>query len=54
MAKHYARNVFNRELHDTQLTTVGDEDAEYPGYTLINSLAKIEAEKLLAESDDFF
>ncbi len=54
MAKHYARNVFNRELHDAQLTTVGDGNADYPGYTLINSLAKIEAKKLLAESDDFF
>ncbi len=54
MAKHYARNVFDQELHDRLLTSVGSADAEYPGYTLINSLAKAEAEVLLAESKDFF
>lgn len=54
MAKHYARNVFDRELHDRLLISVLEAPAEYPGFTLVNTLAGIEAEKLLAESDDFF
>ncbi len=54
MAQHYARNVFDRDLHDELLTTVRAETAEYPGYVLSNALARDQAEKLLAESDDFF
>jgi len=54
MAKHYARNVFDRELHDRLLNAVIEAPAEYPGYTLVNTLAAIEAQKLLAESDEFF
>ena len=54
MAKHYARNVFDRELHDELLIAVMTADANSSGYTLINSLAKVEAERLLAESEDFF
>ncbi len=54
MAKHYARNVFDQELHDALLTEVKQADADYTGYTLINALAKIEAEQLLAESAEFF
>lgn len=54
MARHYARNVFDQELHDSLLTSVRGAEADYSGYRLINSLAKLEAEKLLAESADFF
>ncbi|MDH3761746.1 MAG: TRAP transporter TatT component family protein [Gammaproteobacteria bacterium] len=54
MAKHYARNVFDQELHDELLTSVRAARADYSGYKLINSLAKLEADKLLAESEDFF
>ncbi len=54
MAEHYARAIFDRELHDELLTTVIDAEAEYPGYTLINMLAKREAERLLAESGEYF
>ncbi len=54
MAKHYARNVFDRELHDSLLTSVKASAANYAGYTLINTLAKLEAERLLADSADFF
>jgi len=54
MAKNYARNVFDQELHDVLLTSVEAAPADYPGYTLINTLAKLEAEQLLAESEDFF
>jgi len=54
MAKHYARNVFDQELHDSLLAGVKAAQADYSGYTLINSLAKLEADRLLAESADFF
>jgi len=54
MAKHYARLVFDQELHDSLLTEVVSANAEYPGYTLINTLAKPQAEQLLAESEEFF
>ncbi len=54
MAKHYARNVFDRDLHDSLLTTVQAADADYSGYTLINTLAKLQAGQLLAESEEFF
>ena len=54
MARHYARNVFDQALHDSLLTSVIAADAEHSGYTLINSLAKLEADQLLAESADFF
>jgi hypothetical protein len=54
MAKHYARNVFDQELHDALLTAVEVAPADYSGYTLINTLAKVQAEQLLAESEEFF
>jgi hypothetical protein len=54
MAKNYARNVFDQELHDALLTSVEAAPADYPGYTLINTLAKLEAEQMLTESEDFF
>jgi hypothetical protein len=54
MAKNYARLVFDRELHDRLLTHVLEARADYDGYTLINTLAKIEAKRLLAESAEFF
>ena len=54
MARHYARLVYDQELHDALLLEVQAARADYPGYTLINSLAKAEADLLLAESADFF
>jgi len=54
MAKHYARLVFDQELHDSLLGAVLSANTEFPGYTLINTLAKPQAEQLLAESEDFF
>lgn len=54
MAKHYARSVFDQELHDALLTSVKAAQADYSGYKLVNSLAKLEADKLLAESADYF
>ena len=54
MAKHYARGVYDQELHDQLLLEVLAAKSDYAGYTLINTLAKREAEQLLAESVDFF
>ena len=53
-AKHYARLVFDRKLHDQLLKQVLAADINKPGLTLINTLAKIRAEELLAESSDYF
>lgn len=54
MAEHYTRTIFDRELHDALLTSVLEADGEYPEFTLINALAKVQAERLLAESEEFF
>ena len=54
MAQHYARMVFNQELHDQLLEAVLTEPAEAPGLTLINTIAKLQASELLEESVDFF
>ena len=54
MAKHYARMVYDQQLHDQLLVEVQTAKADFPGYTLINTLAKIEADQLLAESPEFF
>jgi len=54
MAQHYARLVFDQELHDQLLQMVLDGPTEVPGLTLINTLAKLQASELLKESVDFF
>jgi hypothetical protein len=54
MARHYARMVFDQELHNQLLQTVLTEPAEVPGLTLINTIAKLQASELLEESVDFF
>lgn len=54
MAEHYARIVFDQELHDKLLQTVLNEPADVPGFTLINTLAKRRAGELLKDSVDFF
>lgn len=54
MARHYARAVYDQELHDRLLLEVQSARGDYAGYTLINTLAKIEADRLLAESAEFF
>ena len=54
MAQHYARTVYDQELHDQLLNEVEAAPAEHAGFTLINSLAKQRAQVLLAESAEFF
>ena len=53
-AEKYARLVFDRPLHDRLLNEVVAADAVEPGLTLINTLAKQQAKKLLASAKDYF
>ncbi len=53
-AKHYARMVFDRELHDQLLREVLAAPTDDPGRTLSNTLAQSEARQLLATSDEYF
>lgn len=53
-AQGYARLVYNRELHDQLLNDVMVSEVKQPGLTLTNSLAKQQAEELLASADEYF
>lgn len=53
-AKHYARMVFERDLHDTLLTKVLEANVDAPGLTLINTLAQQQAQQLLDNANDYF
>ena len=53
-AQGYARLVYNRELHDQLLNDVLVSEVKQPGLTLTNSLAKQQAEELLASADEYF
>ncbi|QPK62001.1 hypothetical protein IVG45_14175 [Methylomonas sp. LL1] len=53
-AKHYARMVFERELHDNLLKQTLTAQAEAPGLTLINTLAQQQARRLLDSANDYF
>jgi hypothetical protein len=53
-ALKYARLTFDRNLHDQLLHEVLDADAKAPGLTLINTLAKQQAQELLASAKDYF
>jgi hypothetical protein len=53
-AKHYARMVFDRDLHDNLLKTVLAAHTEAPGLTLINTLAQQQAQQLLDSANDYF
>ena len=53
-AKGYAKLLYERDLHDRLLGEVIDASPYADGLTLGNVLAKEEAERLLAEADDYF
>ncbi len=53
-ARSYARLIYDRELHDRLLREVLEADAESPGLTLTNVLAKRDAQRLLDSADDYF
>ena len=53
-ARHYARLVYDRKLHDKLLNEVIQADANEPGLTLINTLAKQQAKALLKSAEEYF
>lgn len=53
-AEHYARLVFDRELHDQLVEEVLAADPEAGELTLSNTLARERARELRAGADDFF
>lgn len=53
-ARHYARLVFDQELHDRLLREVLAAEPREPGFTLANVLAQRQAEALLRTSPDYF
>ena len=53
-AKGYARLLYERELHDQLLGDVIEASPYADGLTLSNVMAQEEAERLMAEADDYF
>lgn len=53
-ARGYARLVYDRELHDKLLNEVLNSTVKQPGLTLVNSLARRQAEELLASAEEYF
>ncbi|NOQ35419.1 MAG: hypothetical protein GQ569_05930 [Methylococcaceae bacterium] len=53
-AKHYARMLFDRELHDKLLNQVVKAEAKQDDLTLINIAAKHQAQQLLKSANDYF
>ena len=53
-ARHYARGLYDQELHDRLLNEVLSADPVKPNLALLNTLAQREARELLASGADFF
>jgi hypothetical protein len=53
-ARYYARLVYDQALHDRLLREVLAAKPEVPGYTLVNTLAQLQARELLASGKDYF
>ena len=53
-AEQYARLVFDRDLHDRLLNEVLEAPAVADGLTLMNTVAKEQAQQLLESADDYF
>jgi len=53
-ARHYARLMFDRELHDRLLNEVIEAQPDIPGYALSNALAQQKAQELLNSAEDYF
>jgi len=53
-AQHYARLVFDQQLHDRLLNEVLQAKTSVPGLTLINTLAQKQARELLKDSAEYF
>jgi len=53
-ARHYAKMLFNRSLHDRLLNEVLSSNPRMDGYILSNMVAQAEARDLLAAADGYF
>ena len=53
-AQHYARLMFDRELHDRLLNEVIKAQPDVPGYTLSNTLAQQRAQELIKSGEEYF
>ena len=53
-AEQYARLMFDRDLHDRLLNEVLEAPALADGLTLMNTVAKEQAQQLLESADDYF
>jgi len=53
-AEKYARLLFDRKLHDRLLNELIEADISQSDKTLIDTIAKAKARKLLANADDYF
>jgi len=53
-ARHYARLMFDRKLHDRLLHEVLKAESDVPGYALSNALAQQKARELLDSAEDYF
>jgi len=53
-ARHYARLMFDQQLHNRLLQEVLDAETDVPGYTLSNTLAQQQAKELLKSGEDYF
>jgi hypothetical protein len=53
-AKHYARMMYDRSLHDRLVQEVLQANPEVPGMTLMNVLAQREAQQLKKTANDYF
>lgn len=53
-ARHYARMVYDRALHDRLLQEVLSAEAVAPGLTLRNTIAQRQARELLASANEHF
>lgn len=53
-AEHYARLVFDQELHDHLLKQVLATQTDYTGLVLMNTLARQRASILLQQSNEYF
>ena len=53
-AQQYARLMYDRDLHDRVLKEVLSAGADVPGYVLINTLAKQQAQSLFESAEEYF
>ena len=53
-AEYYARYAFDRDLFESTLKQVLAAQPDVPEFTLMNAVAKMRAQALLAQADELF